>query len=75
MAARRDDDSSALRLDLLAQAVGIIGFIGEDLICIEAIDQVVCGSHVVLLPRAEVEAYRQTKRIDYGVDFGTEAAA
>ena len=49
--------------------------VSEDLFGLKTIDQVVFGRHVVLLPGAEVEAYRQTKRIDYGVDFGAEAAA
>ena len=75
MTTRRDDDRSALRFDLFAQAVGIIGFVGKNLLGFEAVDEFVCGRHVVLLPGAEVEADRQAQRIDYGVDFGAEAAA
>lgn len=75
MATRRDDDIPALGLDLLAQAVGIIGFVGENLFGLQAIDQVVGGCHIVLLPRSEIEANRQAERIDYSVDLGAEAAA
>lgn len=38
MAARRNDDGSALSLDFLAQAVGIIGLIGKDLLGLQTFD-------------------------------------
>lgn len=55
--------------------VGIIGLVGKDLPGLQAIDQIIGGSHVVLLSGAEVETHRQAERVDYGVDFGAEAAA
>lgn len=73
--AGRDDDSCALRLDLLAQAVGVIGLVGEDLPGLQSVDQFLGGRHVVLLSGAEVEAHRQAQRIDYGMDFGAEPAS
>ena len=75
VSARGNDDSSALSLDLLAQAVGIIGFVGKHLTCLKTVDQITRWSHVVLLSGAENEAHRQAQRIDYGVDFGPEPAA
>jgi hypothetical protein len=69
------NDTSTLRLDLLAQTVGVIGFVGEDLLGLKTIDQVVCRRHVVLLPGTKSETCRQTQGIDYGVDFGAEAPA
>lgn len=75
MAAGWNDDGATLRLDLVAQAVGVIGFVSEDLFGLQAIDQVVCRRHVVLLPGAEREAYRQAERIDYSVDFGAKSTA
>lgn len=75
MAARRDDDTSPLSLDFFAEAIGVIGFIGQDLRRIKTVDQFVRGSHVVLLARPQFKADRQAQGIDYGVDFGSEATA
>lgn len=73
--ARGDDDSSALRLDFLAQAVGVIGLVGKNLTCLKPVDQIAGWGHVILLAGAEDKAHRQAQRINYGVDFRSEPAA
>jgi hypothetical protein len=75
VAAWRDDDGCALRLDLLAQAVGVLGLVRENLFCLQPVDQIIGWCHVVLLSGAKVEADRQAQRIDYRMDFGAEPAA
>ena len=75
MAAWRDDGLTALGMDQDAQAVGIIGAIGKNLLCGQSSDQVASRRHVVLLSGTEHEAHRQTKGIDYGVDFSAEPAS
>lgn len=75
MAAGRDDRLAALLVDEIVQAVGVVGAIGQNLAGRDATDQIAGGRHVILLARAEDEADRQAKRIDYGVDFGAEPAA
>lgn len=75
MAARRNDDTAPLSLDFFAEAIGIIGFVCQDLFRLKAVDQFVRGGYVVLLARSQFEANRQAQGIDYGVDFGSKATA
>ncbi len=72
MPARRNDRVAALCADEIAQAVGIISPVCDDLLGVQTSDQIAGGSHVVLLAGTEREAHRQTERIDYDVDFGSE---
>lgn len=64
-----------MRTDEIAQAVGIIGAVGEDLPGGQAPEQVAGRRHAVLLPRSQHEAYRQAERIDYCVNLGAEPAS
>ena len=75
MAARRDDRLAALLGDDVAEPVGVIGTIGNDLFAAKALDQLASGRHVVLLTRSEFEADRQRQRVYDGMQFGAEAAA
>jgi hypothetical protein len=60
MAAGRDDRLAPLFEDKFVKAVGVIGFVGDDLMGWKGADQVACRCHIVLLPRPEREADRQT---------------
>lgn len=73
--AGRDDRFPALLVDEIVQTIGVIGAVGQNLLCGDATDEVAGGCHVVLLAGAEDEADWQAKRIDYGVDFGAEPAS
>lgn len=72
MSAWRDDRFTALCADQFAQAVGVIGAIGKNLLCVQSADEVTGWRHVILLARAEHEAHRQAQGIDYGMDFRAE---
>ncbi len=75
MAAGRDDRLAPLFQDKFVKAVGVIGFVGDDLMGWKATDQVACWCHIVLLPWSEREADRQAERIDYHVQLAAEAPA
>lgn len=70
-----DHGFTALGVDELAQAVGIVGSVGDDLPGWQTPDQVAGRSHVILLAGSEGEAHRQAESIDYGMDLGSEAAS
>jgi hypothetical protein len=53
---RRDDGIAALVDDLLEEPVGVVGFVGDDVLGGHAVDQVAGGRHVVLLAWPEDEA-------------------
>lgn len=72
---RWDNRFATLLAHESAQAIGVIGSVGEDVFGRQAPDQVACRCHVMLLARAQREAYRQPERIDYGVDFGAETTS
>lgn len=69
------DRLAALVKDEVMEAVRVGGVVGEDLVRLQTPDQVAGGGHVVLLARTKLEAHRQAERIDYGVEFGSEAAS
>ena len=56
------------------QAVCVISTVGKDILCRQAADQITGGRHIILLAGAEIEAHRQAQGINYGMDFGSEAA-
>lgn len=70
-----NDGLSALFEDEIAQAIGVIGSVGQHLSCRQAPDEIAGGSHVVLLSGAEHETHRQAERIDYDMDLGAEPAS
>lgn len=75
MASWWNDWNSALFKYDVVQTVSVIGTVGENFLGVQSRDEVTGRRHVVLLSGTEIEANRQTQRIDYGVDFGSEPAA
>ncbi|OAN56505.1 hypothetical protein A6A05_19635 [Magnetospirillum moscoviense] len=75
MAAWRDDRLAALVEDEVVEPISVIGAIRKDLIGLQSPDQIAGGGHIVLLAGAKLETYRQAECIDYGVEFGSEAAS
>jgi hypothetical protein len=66
----------ALAFDQGADAIGIIGFVGDkDRAGAQAIEQRVGGRCVVGVACGEAEPNRQSLGIDKGVDLGRQAAA
>jgi hypothetical protein len=65
-----------LRLDQVADAIGVIGLVGkDDGAGIEAIQQPICGRPVMCLTCCQAEPDRQPLRIDKRVDLGCEATS
>ena len=56
---RLDDGLTALLIDQVMQAVGVVGAVREDVARGQALDEVVGGDHVVLLSWPEIEAHWQ----------------
>ena len=72
----RDVRHRALRLDQVADAVGVISFVGQDDGAgIEAIQQPVCSRPIVCLTCCQAEPDREPLRIDDRVDLGRETAS
>ena len=72
----RDVGHRALRLDQIADAIGVISLVGEnDGARIETIKQAERGGSVVGLAGGQAEPDREALGIDDGVDLGREAAA
>ena len=71
----RDIGNRALRLDQIADAIGVIGLIGQnDCASIETIKQAEGGGAVVGLAGGQAEPDREPLSIDNRVDLGREAA-
>lgn len=71
----RDVGHGALRLNEVADAISIIGFVGQnDGVRIETIKQAICGRSVVRLTRCQTEPDRESLGVDDRVDLGREAA-
>ena len=63
-------------LDEVADAIGIIGFIGEyDGAWIETVEQMVCRWPVMCLTGGQAEPDRETLRVDDCLDLGRETDA
>lgn len=75
MSAGWDDRLATLFEDDIVEAVGVIGAIGEHLVGGQATDQITGRCHIILLTRSDIKTYRQTKSIDYSMDFGPEASS
>lgn len=75
VAAGRNDRFAALFGDEIAQAIGVVGAVGQHVFGLQAADQVAGRGHIVLLAGAEHEAHRQAESIDYSVDLGSEPAS
>ncbi len=72
----RDVWHRALRLDQIADPVGVISFVGQDDGAgIEAIQQPVCGRPIVRLTCCQAEPDREPLRIDERVDLGCETTS
>lgn len=72
----RDVGNSALGLDQVADAIGIIGFVSKnDGARIETIEQVISGGAIMGLPGGQAEPDREPLRINDGVDLGCEPAS
>ena len=61
--------------DVLAEAVGVISPVGDDFFASQPVDQAQAGAMSFCCPGPRLEADRQAQRIDYGMEFGAEAAA
>ena len=59
VAARRDHRLPALLQDQIVKMVRIISLVGNNLLCWKVFDQIIGGSHVILLARPQLEANRQ----------------
>lgn len=71
-----DVGHGALGLDHAADAIGVIGFVGQDDgTRIEAIEQFVRGRSIMRLTRCQAEPDREPLSIDDRVDFGRETAS
>ena len=65
-----------LGVDQVADAIGIVGFVGQnDGARIEAIEQAICGWRVMCLPSSQAEPDREALGIDDGMDFGRETTS
>jgi hypothetical protein len=72
----RDVRHRTLRLDQVADAVGVVGLVGKnDGAWIKAIQQKMGGRAVMCLPCCQAEPDRESLSIDDGVDLGRETAA
>ena len=72
---RRDVGHRALRLDQIADSIGVISLVGQnDGAWIKAIEQAERSGSVMRLPRCQAEPDRETFGIDDRVDLGREAA-
>lgn len=72
----RDVGRGALILDQLADAVGVVGLVGQhDGARAEAVKQRVGDLPVVRLPGGQAEPDREALRVDDDVDLGREPAA
>ena len=70
-----DVGDGALVTDARADAVGVIGFVGDDEGArLETIEQGFGGRHVVVASRRDQEADRPAFRVDARVDFRREPA-
>jgi len=69
----RDVGNSALGLDQVADAIGIIGFVSKnDGARIETIEQAISGGAIMGLSGGQAEPDREPLRINDGVDLGGE---
>lgn len=72
----RDVRHGALRLNQIADAVGVICLVGQDDGAgIEAIQQPICGRPVMCLTCCQGEPDRESLSIDDSVDLGRESAS
>lgn len=76
VALRRDVRCGTLILDQLADAIGVIGFVGEhDRARAKLVEQGVGDLSVVRLPGGQTEPDREALRVNDDVDLGREPAA
>lgn len=72
----RDVGRSALFLDQRADAIGIVGLVGEhDHVRSKVVEQIVRDLAIMCLASSQIEADREALRIDDGMDFGCEPAS
>lgn len=75
MASGWDDGIAALIDDEIVEAVCVVGFVGQEVLGGQALDQVAGWGHVVLLAGSDDEADRQAQRVYADMELGSEAAA
>lgn len=75
MASRRHDGVTALGDDLAIEPIGVIGLLSQDVLGIQAVDQIAGRGHVVLLAWTQDDANPQAQGVYADVDLGSEAAA
>ena len=72
---RLDDGAGANALEVVPQAIAVIGGVrDEGLSCGQRVEHVLGGAAVMRLSRCQLESDRQAARIGYGVDLGGQAA-
>ena len=72
----RDVGRSALFLDQRADAISIVGLVGEhDHVRPKVVEQIVRDLAIMCLPSGQAEPDREALRIDDRVDFGRESAS
>jgi hypothetical protein len=70
------DDGVATLVDgLLVEPVGIVSFVGDDVLGGQTVDQVAGGRHVVLLAGSQDQPDRQAQSIYADMELGSEATA
>jgi len=67
----RNDDLTALPGDLFVQIVCVVAFVCERRGCFKPVDEFVCASDVIFLPRTSKEPDWIAKRIARSMDLGT----
>jgi hypothetical protein len=75
LAARWNDRFTALFENDVMETVGVVGAGGKHFPCRQSAHQLASRCHIILLSGAEMEANRQSQRIDYCMDFAAKAAA
>ncbi|MCW2396651.1 hypothetical protein M2343_003067 [Sphingobium sp. B8D3B] len=72
----RDIGRGALFLDQRADAISIVGFVGEhDRVGLKLVEQIVRDLAIMCLPSGQAEPDREALRINDRVDFGREPAS
>ena len=55
--------------------MGIVGFVGNHCLCVDALKQNIRTFQIRYLPWCEMEAYRITQSVNGGMDLGAQAAS
>jgi len=70
----RDDGLCPLGVDGLAEVVGVVGLVGQDVACRQALDERLGLGDVVALAAGEEEAHRIAERVDGDMELAGQPA-